>query len=215
MPSPMVFPYRVVTRAQCRKADTHQSDSLSDSFLMPAFSGEVGFEKEAERVAELSNTPVLGKEGAPCPSPNYDSLLLPVSRKCLGAAQREDPTLQRCFSSVVSVDKAKFEKVSYLVDDGVLLRKWASPFSDWSTVFQIAVPSAYRSQILAVAHYSQWSGHLGIRKTYQHLLKYFYWSGLKSDVAAYCRSCHACQLVGKPKQKVRPAPSNSHHRRAL
>lgn len=207
----MVFPYCVVTRAQTRKADTHQSDSLSDSFLMPAFSGEVGFEKEAERVAELSNTRVLGQEGAPCPSPNY-SLLLPVSRKCLGAAQRDDPTLLRCFSSVVSVDKVKFEKVSYLVDDGVLLCKWASPFSDRSTVFQIAVPSAYRSQILAVAHYSQWSGHLGIRKTYQHLLKYFYWPGLKSDVAIYCRSCHTCQLVGKAKQKV---PSNSHHRRAL
>jgi hypothetical protein len=27
-----------------------------------------------------------------------------------------------------------------------------------------------------------------------------------SDVAQYCRSCHICQVVGKPNQKIPPAP---------
>ncbi|PIK41670.1 hypothetical protein BSL78_21475 [Apostichopus japonicus] len=29
---------------------------------------------------------------------------------------------------------------------------------------------------------------------------------LMSDVADYCRSCHTCQVVGKPNQKIPPAP---------
>lgn len=105
-----------------------------------------------------------------------------------------------------SADKAKGERVSYLIDNGVLLRKWIHLLSDLNTIFQIVVPSTYRSQVLALAHDSQWSGHLGITKTYQHILKYFYWPGLKSDVAAYCRSCHTCQIVGKPNQQAKPAP---------
>lgn len=45
-PSSKLFPSCVVTHAQSRKIDSHQSHSLSDSFLMPAFSREVGVEKE-------------------------------------------------------------------------------------------------------------------------------------------------------------------------
>lgn len=36
---------------------------------------------------------------------NFPSLSLAVSRYCLGAAQRADPTLRQCFSNVASADK--------------------------------------------------------------------------------------------------------------
>ncbi len=29
---------------------------------------------------------------------------------------------------------------------------------------------------------------------------------MKSDISAYCRSCHVCQLTGKPNQRIPPAP---------
>ncbi len=32
------------------------------------------------------------------------------------------------------------------------------------------------------------------------------WPGLRKDVSEYCRSCHMCQMVGKPKKKI-PSPS--------
>ena len=38
------------------------------------------------------------------------------------------------------------------------------------------------------------------------VLKYFFWPGLRKDVVAFCKSCHVCQLVGKPNQKIPPAP---------
>ena len=46
------------------------------------------------------------------------------------------------------------------------------------------------------------SGHLGINKTYHKILNHFYWSGLKSDVSQFCKSCHTCQMVGKPNQTI-------------
>ena len=50
------------------------------------------------------------------------------------------------------------------------------------------------------------AGHLGIDKTYRKVLQNFYWPGLKRDVKSFCRSCHACQLVGKPNQNGHTAP---------
>ena len=48
--------------------------------------------------------------------------------------------------------------------------------------------------------------HLGINKTYSRIQNHFYWPGIKRGVQQFCRSCHVCQLVGKPNQKVPVAP---------
>ena len=37
-------------------------------------------------------------------------------------------------------------------------------------------------------------------------MRHFYWPSIRKDVAAYCRTCHTCQLVGKPNQKIPAAP---------
>ena len=47
---------------------------------------------------------------------------LQVTQKRLIPAQRADPTLQKCFSSVVSNGKASGEKVTYLLDKEVLVQ---------------------------------------------------------------------------------------------
>ena len=46
------------------------------------------------------------------------------------------------------------------------------------------------------------SGHFGINKTYHKILNHFFWPGLKSDVSQHCKSCHTCQMVGKPNQTI-------------
>ncbi|KAL0153990.1 hypothetical protein M9458_050705, partial [Cirrhinus mrigala] len=70
----------------------------------------------------------------------------------------------------------------------------------------VVVPKSYRENVLSVAHDHELSGHLGIKKTYYNLLKHFFWPGIKSTVSQYCRSCHACQVAGKPNQVISPAP---------
>jgi len=68
------------------------------------------------------------------------------------------------------------------------------------------VPRVHRREVLELAHALPMAGHLGINKTYQKILNHFYWPGLKKDVTQYCKSCHVCQMVGKPNQPIPAAP---------
>lgn len=192
-----ISPTCAVTRSQSTKK---QHIALSDCAPESMFTGE----------AEPETATTSNVAGAAESVPNMevhrpDLMPLPVAGERLSAAQRADPTLQRCFKGVVSVDKAQGEKVAFVMRGKILMRKW-SPTSDeeldWQTVYQVVVPSVYRQQVLSLAHESKWSGHLGVFKTYQLILKHFFWPGLKSDVTKYCRCCHVCQTVGKPNQTI-------------
>ncbi len=48
--------------------------------------------------------------------------------------------------------------------------------------------------------------HFQVRKTYTRILKHFFGPGMRKDVVCYCRSCHTCQIVGKPNQVIPPVP---------
>lgn len=178
---PDTFPVCVVTRAMSRKDQGKTSDpeiALSDTFL-------VKFE-----------TPGFGKV-----FPSRDELKL---------EQEKDETLSPLFEEAISEDEVAAVSCGYFVVDGVLMRKWTSPKmscqDDWSSVFQVVVPSAYRSDILHLAHDHCLAGHMGVRKTLDRVLRHFFWPGVKNDVTQYCRTCHVCQMVGKPNQKIPPAP---------
>ena len=67
-----------------------------------------------------------------------------------------------------------------------------------SVVHQIVVPKVYQIVILKLAHESSMGGHLGINKTYSNITKHFYWPQIRRCVAEFCRTCHVCQMVGKP-----------------
>ena len=86
------------------------------------------------------------------------------------------------------------------------MRKWHSPEipadDEWAVSHQIVVAKIYRSEILSLAHVTPMSGHLGVNNTYHKIPNHFYWPGLKADVSNYYRSCHTCQVVGKPNQVI-------------
>ncbi len=132
------------------------------------------------------------------------------SREQLILEQKQDPTLSPMFEDVVPDETLSNVASGYFISDGVLMRKWTdskmSSQDDWSSVFQVVVPEAYRSDILYLAHDHCLSGHLGIRKTLDRVLRHFFWPGVRSDVAQYCRSCHVCQIIGKPNQSIPVAP---------
>ena len=90
------------------------------------------------------------------------------------------------------------------------MRKWrppdALPSEEWRQVHQIVVPKIYMQEIMELADDTPLTGHLGVRKTCQKVLQHFYLPRFKSDVAQYCRSCHICQVVGNPNQKIPRAP---------
>ncbi len=86
------------------------------------------------------------------------------------------------------------------------MRKWVPCDGDFvgKAVYQVVMPTEFRDVVLKIAH--DCCGHLGVRKTYDQVLRYFFWPRLKRDVAKYVKSCHTCQLTGKPSQVVKPAP---------
>ena len=95
------------------------------------------------------------------------------------------------------------------VKDDVLMRKHRPlniPATDeWKVYRQIAVPPKYRSEILELAHSLSMSGHLGVNKLENRILQHFYWPKLRKSVAEFMKTCHVCQMVGKPNQNVIPA----------
>lgn len=200
---PSVFPTCAVTRAQARRAG--ETVELADSVLAPMF---ITDEIPSFKPDVLKVLPTAGKANHKGPDTSLQSKV-PVTPEELVAAQRADPTLAKYFNQAVAPEAIKENPVAYFLDNGVLMRKWCPRSQEavvWGSVYQVVVPTGYRRQILELAHDNKWSGHLGVTKTYNRVLKHFFWAGMKADVVRYCRTCHTCQLAGKPNQVVPRAP---------
>lgn len=202
---PEVFSACAVTRAQMRRAG--EDAALDDTFMASVFADQLPSPpSDSESSSKAHSSSVSVRTHAPL---NSNALPLNITRDQMCAAQRKDPNLSKCFDSALDPEVAKKSQVAYFVEDGLLMRKW-SPNNrgdlDWSTVYQIVIPDQYRQQILSLAHDHHMSGHLGVTKTYDRIIRHFFWPGMKKNVAEYCRTCHTCQVTGKPNQVIPPAP---------
>jgi hypothetical protein len=59
---------------------------------------------------------------------------------------------------------------------------------------------------VSLAHDTLKAGHLSVNKTCASILSHFFWRKLRKDVSEFCKSCHVCQMIGKPNQKIPSAP---------
>ncbi|XP_069996593.1 uncharacterized protein [Penaeus vannamei] len=136
--------------------------------------------------------------------------VFPVDKGKLIDQQKCDAELCKIAELAGSETDASDIPAAYYKKGGVLMRKWrprhVGAGDEWHVVHQVVVPAPYRSQILSLAHDSPLSGHMGINKTCRKIMNHFYWPGLRRDVVNHCRSCHQCQVVGKPNQKIPVAP---------
>ncbi|XP_070548324.1 uncharacterized protein [Ptychodera flava] len=135
---------------------------------------------------------------------------LSLSRQQLVTEQERDNDIKLLKDKALSKDELDKIPVGYYVNDGVLMRKWrpleAPANEEWAAVHQVVVPKVYRNEILHLAHKVPMGGHLGINKTMDKILKHFFWPGMRKDVSEYCKSCHTCQVVGKPNNVTPVAP---------
>ena len=120
--------------------------------------------------------------------------------------QQTDPEISKLTFKALPEDEISQVPMCYYIKNGILMRKWRPfevPADDERAVYHhIVVPKSYRHEIISIAHESPKSGHLGINKTYHKIINHLYWSGLKSDVSKYCKTCHTCEMVGKPNQTI-------------
>ena len=193
---PRVFASCAVTRAMSRKAKNDEEIDLSDSFMTEQDGGFVPVVSVSDQKVNETHLVEAGR--------------LSLSRDQLIAEQKNDQKLSCLFNDAVSEGEVESVARGVFLKDGLLMRKWsplsASVQDDWTIVKQIVVPHRYRSEILSMAHDNLLAGHLGVNKTYDRILRHFFWPGLKKDVVQHCRSCHICQVAGKPNQTIAPAP---------
>ena len=88
--------------------------------------------------------------------------------------------------------------------DGIAYRLWETPAGD-STIWQLLLPKALRSEALYQLHNTTTSGHLGISKTLGRVRERYYWIGCRQDVQRWCRACDICASRNGP-QKKKKAP---------
>ena len=198
-----LYPACAITRAMSKKAlkDNKNIDEFVD--LSDTFVGQVLKEKTSEltKVAETVSSDPFNDFA-------HESLTNDM-RSDLIKNQHADKELHTMFQRSVNADEAKLESEGYYTNNGVLMRKWRPPQvpaeDDWAEYHQIVVPQSYRPEILSMAHETPLAGHLGVNKTYNKMAKHFYWPRMKGDVVKFCRSCHTCQVVGKPNKKIQKA----------
>ena len=122
--------------------------------------------------------------------------------------QKSDDNLKNLFAKVKDHTDNSNKLPMFYLDNNILLRHYRSPkFAEkdsWRDCHQLVIPTSLRLPLLELAHSAE--SHLGITKTYQRLLEDFYWPGMKGDIKCFIQSCHACQVTGKPNEKIPVAP---------
>ena len=185
-------------------------NSNSDIDLTDTFIGQY-FNNEIKKSLDLSLSDTQTDLSMSCHSPlrSIDQGHDTLSKSQLIQEQQTDPEISKLIFRTLPEDEISQVPMCYYIKNGILMRKWRPydvPTDDeWAVYHQIVVPKSYRHEILSIAHESPMSGHLGINKTYHKIINHFYWPGLKSDVSKYCKTCHTCQMVGKPNQTISKA----------
>ena len=202
---PDLYPSCAVTRAMAKKATLKNSNSdidVTDTFIGQYFNNEI------KKSLDPSLSDTQTDSSMPCHSPprSIDQGHDMLSKSQLIQEQQTDPEISKLIFRALPEDEISQVPMCYYIKNGILMRKWR-PFDipaddEWAVYHQIVVPKSYRQEILSITHESTMSGHLGINKTYHRIINHFYWPGLKSDVSKYCKTCHTCQMVGKPNQTI-------------
>ena len=195
---PGLFPSCAVTRAQAKKSALKHDDSeddlidLSQTFIFP------------------QNEMVSGDDAKDTQFESDDLVERAMTKGKLVIEQENDPDISPLLSRALSEDELKKVPKGYFFKQGVLMRKWRPPdvpaSEDWSVRYQIVVPAVYRPDVVKLAHEGPVGGHLGINKTCDKIMRHFFWPGIRKDVSQFCKTCHTCQMVGKPNQSIPPAP---------
>ena len=196
----LVFPSCAITRAMAKKNADNARDTMMELV------GQMDNSLTDLSVLSHSNKPhstkVTGEQVA-LTSPR-------LTRDQFIKDRQADQELSVIVQCAGSEQEARDYPVCYFIKNGVLMRKWRPPqvpsTQEWEITYQIVVPKNSQEEVIKLGYSTPLAGHLGISKTYNRILSHFYWPGIRKNVVQFSRSCHTCQLVGKPNQKPHVAP---------
>lgn len=191
---PSLYPAFAVTRAMSKKKENSDDEiTLVDTVISQVLESESIKSSVPEPVEAVAEGSLSDKADE-------------MSTSQLTAEQHKDTELAGLFARVVDENEVSQNPAGLFSKNGVLMRAWTPPDvsieDEWAVKHQIIVPKSYTQDILSMAHKTPLSGHMGINKTCQKILNHFYWPSLRKDIAEFYKSCHACQMVGKPNQTI-------------
>ena len=180
-----IFPVSAVTRSKSKIVCEEEDLGIEDLFVN---SGKVSGKEEEECIKlELKETE--------------------RTREAFLKEQKKDAAVANLLNLVGRRNK---EGDKYVMESDILCRKFMPSVSSkdetWKAVNQIVVPMKYQEGILRKDHEDLFAGHLGIDKTFSKVCRNFFWPGFKKDVKRHCKTCHDCQIAGKPNQTIPKAP---------
>ncbi|CAB3998780.1 Transposon Ty3-I Gag-Pol poly [Paramuricea clavata] len=194
---PNLYPSCAVTRAMVKQQelennkrdDLDSSYDLSDTFLTQLFDS-------GPKTTQITKNDAIDTKS--------------LSTSNLIHEQNNDPEIAILIQQAFDEKEISDQAMGYFIKNDILMRKWRPPDvsvdDEWSVRYQIVIPKPYREEVLRLAHETPLSGHLGINKTYEKIIRHFYWPGVRKTVAEFCKTCHTCQVVGKPNQVIPKAP---------
>jgi len=196
---PGLFPACAVTRAMAKKASVPVRHEDDEQVGVPGETPPIRGTVEASVTTHDVEQDDLEAE-----------MKAGLSTQELVSKQENDPELEKLRGQAISEEEANKVPVCYYLRNNVLMRKWrpreVSSSHEWRVIHQVVIPPLYRPEILRLAHDTPLAGHLGVNKTYRRILNHFYWPGIRKDVKSFCKTCSACQQVGKPNCKPPLAP---------
>ena len=176
-------------------------------------------EEHAEEEADPGVLPITGRDklnsgvrAGRALSPPLSNLppsgvprLSEIPQREIARLQQEDKSLRPLFARVGEERTGKVMEAFHVMDN-ILYRSWRTDDNTGWVDEQLVVPEGYRQELIRLAHEAPLAGHLGVRKTVERLRREFWWPSMSASVANFLKSCHICQLVGKPNQKIPVAP---------
>lgn len=168
-----------------------------DVEVIEAVQTRAGKLKDQEQEEKPSDTPGKDKD------PGEDLL---GNRDELRKEQQSDVSLQKIRGLIGKYGEGEHleaGKSCFMDEDGVLYRCFAQ--KNGELLKQVVVPVKWRRKLLSISHDIPMSGHLGVKKTRNRLLQYFFWPGISKQVADFCKTCKPCEKsVAKGKVGIAP-----------
>lgn len=150
----------------------------------------------------LSRSPISLKHMEPEDSPVATTLCI-IDDLDLPSEQRRDPVLRNIIDILglpgpLTQQQLKQSR-NFTLQDSVLCKKNFDPFG---RPHLLVIPQQLRHDVLRHFHNDPTAGHLGFSRTYDRIIRRFFWPGMRRSISNYVRSCVDCQR--RKHQAARP-----------
>jgi transposase InsO family protein len=124
--------------------------------------------------------------------------------------QQQDPLCSRVAAALLSAtlptDSREARDIQTIanrcfIKDGLLRVKWNSKTLEDRA--PLLAPQVIRQEVLRAAHASRFAGHGGQFRTFNTIIRTYWWPGLQAEVNEWVRTCPICQESKNPKQTLK------------